>query len=267
MNQVEAVIFDWAGTMVDFGSLAPVRAVTEIFARHGVAISSDDARRDMGIYKKDHIRRILQMPHVEQQWRERTGNAPDEKAVDTLFTDFQPAQMQVLASYSSLIPGAARIAGELRSRGLKIGSTTGYTRPMLDVLVASAAEQGYGPDLALCPDDAGGGRPLPWMCLTIALQFRISSVACAVKVGDTASDIAEGRNAGMWTVGVSRTGNEIGMSEADLDALASAEQARRVSAAAECLRSAGAHYVVEDACHIQPVLDDINARLAAGQRP
>lgn len=267
MSQVEAVIFDWAGTMVDFGSLAPVRAVTESFARYGVAISDEDVRRDMGIYKKDHIRRILQMPHVEQQWRARAGKAPNEKDVETLFAEFQPAQMQVLASYSTLIPGAARIAGELRNRGVKIGSTTGYTRPMLDVLVTSAAEQGYRPDLALCPDDAGGGRPLPWMCLTIALQFRVSSVACVVKVGDTVSDIEEGRNAGMWTIGVSRTGNGIGMSEAEFDALGPEEQLLRISSAAECLRSAGTHYVVENACDIQPALDDINARLAAGQRP
>jgi phosphonoacetaldehyde hydrolase len=267
MKRLQAVIFDWAGTTVDHGSLAPVRAVTELFARHGVRLSDADARRDMGIFKKDHIRRILGMPHVGIAWRERTGSAWDERQVEMLFEEFQPLQMEILESYSQLIGGTAEIAERLRGHGLKVGSTTGYTRPMLDALLRCAAAQGYRPDAALCPDDTGGGRPHPWMCLRTALEFRLSATLTAVKVGDTESDILEGRNAGMWSVGVSVTGNEVGLSAADWEALAEGERARLAAKACEKLRAAGAHYVVESVALLEPVLEEIDARLAAGERP
>jgi phosphonoacetaldehyde hydrolase len=267
MKRLEAVILDWAGTTVDHGSLAPVRAVTELFARHGVALTDADARRDMGIYKKDHIRRILAMPHIGAAWREHRGSHWDERQVESLFQEFQPLQMEILEAYSQVIAGTAETAERLRGRDLKLGSTTGYTRPMLDALLRCAAAQGYRPDAALCPDDTGGGRPHPWMCLRIALDFRLSAAAAAVKVGDTESDIAEGLNAGMWSVGVSATGNEIGMHAADWEALPEGERGRITALAHEKLRAAGAHYVVERVTLLEPVLEEIDARLAAGERP
>jgi phosphonoacetaldehyde hydrolase len=267
MKRLEAAIFDWAGTTVDHGSLAPVRAVTELFARHGVRLSDADARRDMGIFKKDHIRRILAMAHVGAAWRERNGGAPDERQVEMLFQEFQPLQMEILEGYSQVIAGTAEIAERLRARGLKLGSTTGYTRPMLDALLRCAAAQGYRPDAALCPDDTGGGRPHPWMCLRIALDFRLGAAAAAVKVGDTESDILEGLNAGMWSVGVSATGNGVGMNAAEWEALPEEERGRLASRAEEEMRAAGAHYVVERVALLEPVLEEIDARLAAGERP
>jgi phosphonoacetaldehyde hydrolase len=264
---IETVIFDWAGTTVDQGSLAPVRAITKLFAHHGIRLGDEDARRDMGIYKKDHIRRILGMPHVSNQWSDAHGSLPEEKDVERLFTEFIPLQSEVLARHSHIIGGVAETAERLRSRGLKIGATTGYTRPMLDILLACAAEEGYHPDLSLCPDDVGAGRPFPWMCLRIALEFRIGATSAAVKVGDTVSDIQEGLNAGMWTVGVTATGNEIGLSASDLEALPSHERKLLLEKAEDTLKRAGAHYVISSVAAVEPVLDQIESRLAAGARP
>jgi phosphonoacetaldehyde hydrolase len=236
VKHLQAVIFDWAGTTVDHGSLAPVRAMVETFARHGIHLSDAEVRRDMGLFKKDHIRRIL---------HELARQAPAEADVEALFAEFVPLQMQMLEQHSELIAGTAELVEHLRGRGIRIGSTTGYTRPMLDLLLRRAAEQGYRPEAALCPDDTGGGRPHPWMCLRIALEFRLEATAAAVKVGDTASDMEEGLNAGMWTVGVSATGND----------------------RAETLEAAGAHYVIESVSGLEPVLAQIEGRLAAGERP
>jgi phosphonoacetaldehyde hydrolase len=236
VKRLQAVIFDWAGTTVDEGSLAPVKAMVKLFTRHGIRLSDGDVRRDMGLFKKDHIRRIL---------HEQTRQSPAEADVEALFAEFVPIQMQILDEHSTLIAGTAVLVEHLRSRGIRIGSTTGYTRPMLDLLLRRAAEQGYQPEAALCPDDTGGGRPHPWMCLRIALEFRLEATAAAVKVGDTASDVAEGLNAGMWTVGVSATGND----------------------RAETLQAAGAHYVIETVGALEPVLAEIEGRLAAGERP
>jgi phosphonoacetaldehyde hydrolase len=267
MTRLEAVIFDWAGTTVDHGSLAPVRAITGLFARHGVALRDEDARRDMGIFKKDHIRRILGMPHVGASWRQQNGSAWDERTVETLFEEFQPLQMEVLEAYSQVIGGTVEITQRLRGHGLKVGSTTGYTRPMLHALLRCAAAQGYRPDAALCPDDAGGGRPHPWMCLRIALEFRVGAAAAVVKVGDTESDILEGLNAGMWSVGVSTTGNEVGMSAVEWEAIPNEERTRLATKACRKLEAAGAHYVIERVGLLEPVLEEIDARLTAGERP
>ena len=267
MKRLEAIVFDWAGTTVDFGSLAPVRAVTEMFRREGIRISDADVRRDMGLYKKDHIRGILRMSHVEGAWRERHGRSPDQRDVERMFEQFIPLQMEVLEQYAQLILSVGRVTETLKEKGLKIGSTTGYTRPMLEVLQRAAKEQGYHPDLALCPDDVGGGRPLPWMCLQIAREFRLKAMAAAVKVGDTISDIEEGLHAGMWTVGVMATGNEIGLSPIEYAALDLYERNRLLEQARDRLRAAGAHYVVDSVALIEPIIEALDERAASGERP
>lgn len=267
MKCLEAVIFDWAGTTVDFGSLAPVKAISRLFATRRIELSDADTRRDMGLFKKDHIRRILALPNVESAWRKQQGSPPGEKDVEALFADFLPLQMEILEEHSQLISGTADVAKALRSRGLKLGSTTGYTRPMLEVLIARAARQGYCPDLSFCPDDVGGGRPLPWMCLRIALDFHLTSTAAALKVGDTVSDIEEGLNAGMWTLGVAATGNEVGLGADEFLALPADDRTRRVDRARSKLKAGGAHYVVDSVAQMEPIIDAINQRLAAGERP
>ncbi len=256
MRRVTAVVFDWAGTTVDHGSLAPVRTLQKLFAARGVHVTEEEARRDMGVPKKDHIRALL---------RAKTGAAPGEAEVADYFAAFIPMQMDCLARYSDVIPGIAETAGRLRAQGIRIGSTTGYTRPMLDLLLAGAAAQDYAPDCALCPEDAGAGRPWPWMCYLNAIRLGTYPMHTMVKVGDTVSDIAEGLNAGMWTVGVARTGNMIGLTAAEFAALPAAEQAALLETARGKLREAGAHCVIDSAADLD--LEPFESRLARGERP
>jgi len=258
MGRVAAVIFDWAGTTVDHGSLAPVRTLQKLFAGRGVAVTEEEARRDMGIHKKDHIRALLGA---------KTGTPPTEAEVDNFFAAFIPMQMDCLAAYSAVIPGVAATVDGLRARGIKIGSTTGYTRPMLDLLLASAAAEGYTPDCALCPDDVGAGRPWPWMCYLNAIRLRAYPMHAMIKIGDTISDIEEGRNAGTWTIGIARTGNMIGLAAEELAALPAAEQSARLNAARRKLREAGAHYVADAVADCSPLVGQIEERLAEGERP
>lgn len=258
MGRVTAVIFDWAGTTVDHGSLAPVRTLQKLFARHGMAITEEEARRDMGVHKKDHIRALL---------RATRGAAPGEAEVDALFAAFIPMQMDCLAAYSGVIPGVAATVDALRARGVKIGSTTGYTRPMLELLLETAAAQGYQPDCALCPDDTVAGRPWPWMCYLSAIRLRAYPMHTMVKIGDTLSDIEEGLNAGMWTVGIARTGNMIGLTAEKFAGLPAGEQTMRLEAARRKLSEAGAHYVADAVGDCMPSIDAIEARLAKGERP
>lgn len=256
MGLVTAVIFDWAGTTVDHGSLAPVRTLQKLFAGRGIEVTEEEARRDMGLHKKDHIRALLAAKSCGQR---------SEAEVEDLFAEFIPMQMESLARYSAVIPGVAETAARLRASGIKIGSTTGYTRPMLDVLLAISATKGYMPDCALCPEDAGAGRPWPWMCYLNAIRLATYPMHTMVKIGDTVSDIQEGLNAGMWTVGVARTGNMIGLTAAAFAALPATEQAARLDAARRRLRAAGAHYVIDSVSELD--LDPIEYGLARGARP
>ena len=262
-----AAIFDWAGTTVDHGSLAPVRVMQKLFAQHDVPLSAEEARAFMGLPKRDHIAMTLTLPRVLQAWAGRYGAPPDDFTVAQLFTEFVPMQLDILPGYSTLISGVADAVKRMRARGLKIGSTTGYTRPMLDLLLVQTALQGYRPDSAVAPDDVGGGRPHPWMIYENAIRMKVEPLWAMVKIGDTASDIDEGRSAGLWTVGVVRTGNLIGLPEDEWNALPEPRQNELIITARETMTATGAHYVIDSVADIDPVLNQIDQRLSRGERP
>jgi phosphonoacetaldehyde hydrolase len=264
---VRAVIFDWAGTTVDHGSLAPVRVLQQVFASRGVHVSEAQARRDMGVLKKDHIRKILLGPGVSADWRKATGHDPAEADVESLFADFIPIQLECIVRFSAVIDGVVETAARLRQRGIKIGSTTGYTRAMLDLVQRNAAEQGYEPDCAITPDEVGAGRPYPWMTFANAIRLQVEPLEAIVKIGDTPVDIEEGLRAGVWTIGVARTGNMIGMSAQDFAALPAPEQAARLEHARTALSTAGAHEVIDAVADCEPALSAIEARIRNGERP
>jgi phosphonoacetaldehyde hydrolase len=239
----------------------------QVFRQRDIAVSDAEVRRDMGLLKKDHIRSLLRTPRVAEAWRQHSGRQATESDVEELYRDFQPIQLARLDQDSDLIPGVADAIERMRRRGLKIGSTTGYTRPMLEILLKKAATQGYEPDCSLVPDDVGGGRPLPWMCYEIAVRLKVFPLESFVKVGDTVADTEEGLNAGMWTVGVVRTGNMVGLTQAEFDALSPAEREMRLQTGRERLMDAGTHYVIDNVSDFDPVFDEIDARLQRGERP
>lgn len=266
-GRLQAVVFDWAGTTVDYGSLAPIRVLQKIFADRGIDITEEEARRDMGVLKKDHIRSLLSFPRIAGEWEKRYRQCPGERDVEALFADFIPQQTACLAECSNVIAGVADAVQRLRDRGLKIGSTTGYTRPLLEVLLPHAAGQGYAPDCTVCPDDVGAGRPAPWMIYENAVRLKVYPLEAVVKVGDTISDIEEGLNAGTWAVGVTQTGNMIGVTDEQWRILPQGERTARLQDARHKFLDAGAHYVLETLAGIGNVLDQIETRLRGGEHP
>ena len=264
---LRAAILDWAGTTVDFGSQAPVAVLLSIFESRSVPVTAAEARKPMGLHKRDHIRAICEMPEVRERWIARHGSAPSETDVEALFAAFTPRLLQSIASHSGVIPGVPEAVAAMRARGMRIGTTTGYTRIMLDEVIPRAAQQGYSPDVSVCPEEAGGGRPLPWMCYRNAMCLQIYPLQACVKIGDTPVDIHEGLNAGMWTIGVAATGNETGLPERELAALSESDRRALVTSAGERLLTAGAHYVVDSIADVEPVLDQIGLRLRDGEVP
>jgi phosphonoacetaldehyde hydrolase len=267
MERVKAVIFDWAGTVVDYGSLAPMGAFVETFGEFGVAISIDEARAPMGMAKRPHIAAIMALPRVAKAWVDRHGRAPADEDIDAIYAAFVPKNIAVAARYATLIPGAAEIVAELRSNGVKIGSSTGYTREIMAEILPVAASQGFKPDSLVCTGDTSDGRPTPFMLYKTLLDLKVWPAWSVIKVDDTEVGIAEGINGGAWTVGVSVSGNCFGLSREDTAALASDDFAERRKAAVNKLERAGAHYVVDSVADLMPIVQKIEERLARGERP
>jgi phosphonoacetaldehyde hydrolase len=264
---VQAVLLDWAGTTMDFGCIAPAVAFAQVFERQGVSITMAEARAPMGAYKRDHIQKITELDAVRRRWQDFHGRQPDERDVDVMFADFVPLQLECLSTYSDLIPGALEAVAALRARGIRIGSTTGYTAEMTAINLRDAARQGYRPDSTVSASEMPAGRPYPYMCLQNAINLQVDCVQACVKVDDTIPGIEEGLNAGMWTVGLAISGNEVGLSLADWEALAEDEQKVRRERAYRRMLQSGAHYVVDTIADLMPCIDDIEARLRRGERP
>lgn len=265
--KIRLVIFDWAGTTVDHGSQAPLRPFVRALAGRGVEITLEEARRPMGLHKKDHLRALLQLPDVSRRWRERLGREATENDIDDLYRHFMQLQLEVIDDFTRLVPGLLDIVDILRSRGIAIGASTGYFRAAAERVYRAAAAQGYKPDYCLCTDDVPAGRPAPWMIFRIMESLGHFPPAVVVKVGDTVPDIGEGLAAGAWSVGVLRSSSYVGCIEEEWDALPRNEQLGRLTSCREKLLAAGAHAVVETLAELPAVLSDLEARLERGEKP
>jgi phosphonoacetaldehyde hydrolase len=265
--RIRAAVLDWAGTTVDHGSRAPVEALVAAFADHGVSLSERDARGPMGIAKREHIRLLLEEAAVADAWRAATGDRPASEDVEVLFGAFTQILPGAIVACGDVVPGVPDAIADLRGRGIAIGSTTGYNRSAAEAAAAIAADQGYAPDVLIAVDDVPAGRPEPWMLLRAMEALRVYPPAAVVKVGDTAVDMAEGRNAGAWAVGVTETGNELGLSLAQLELLPEEERSASAHEAGERLLGAGAHLVIRSVAELPIAIDGIERWLAEGRRP
>jgi phosphonoacetaldehyde hydrolase len=264
---VKAVILDLAGTVVDYGSCAPAFAFVELFARHNVQATAKQARAPMGLQKKDHIREMASIAEISEQLEKSLGRPWTEKDIEALYQEFSPLQVDILPRYSKLIPGALKAVEFLKSQGVKIAATTGYNREMMDTVLKEASKQGFHPDSAVCASDVAGGRPAPWMIFRSMEILGVYPPEAVVKIGDTIPDIEDGLNAGAWSVGVTKTGNMLGLTEEEVSRLPLEDLAGRLREAERLMGQAGAHYTMDGIENAVGVIDEINGRLAAGEKP
>lgn len=255
MSRFKAVVFDWAGTMIDFGSFAPMGSFVETFARFGVPVTIDDARKPMGLPKRDHIAAMLADPVIAAAWEAAHGEPPGEAAIDRVYEVFVPMNEEVVASHATLVPGAAAMIEELRRRGMKIGSTTGYTRSIMRRVLPVAAAQGYAPDNLVCADDLAHGRPTPMGMYKCFLDLEVWPAAAVIKVDDTEPGIAEGVAAGCLTVGVLLSGNEAGLTESQLAGLSESEKDAVRERVGAKLRAVGADHLIDTVADLPGLLD------------
>jgi phosphonoacetaldehyde hydrolase len=261
-RRVRALMLDWAGTTIDFGSRAPAEVFAEVFRRKGVDVTTAEARGPMGMAKRDHISAVIRLPRISQLWEQQCGHVPTEQDIDTLYAEFLPLQKSVLVQHSEMIPGVVEVIDRLKKSGIRMASSTGYTRELMQVVTAEAAKQGYAPEVVLCAEDARAGRPAPWMIFRAAEAVDVYPLQEMVVIDDTIVGIQAGLNAGAWTVGVIETGNSMGLSRAELEALSPDERISRRTAIEKTFLAAGADFVIDSVANIEPILNEINRRLA-----
>lgn len=254
ISEVKAVVFDWAGTMVDFGSFAPMESFVAAFEAFGVEVTLEEARGPMGLPKRDHIDIMINQPRIAALWRQQHGIAPTDADIDAILSRFEPINAEVAARHAQLIPGADEMLAELARRGIKVGSTTGYTRLIMQSVLPVAAEQGYSPLNCVCSDDLLVGRPGPLGMYQSMVDLGVFPPSAVVKVDDTAPGIAEGVAAGCPTVGVALSGNHVGLTVEDLAALSEDELEHHRASATAMLEAAGADFVIDTVADLPKLL-------------
>lgn len=268
-GKVQAVILDWSGTTADAYVVAPAVVFVEVFKRQKVEISMVEARGPMGLRKDLHIKALTEVDEIKERWKKIHGKYPEQSDVDRMFADFVPLQLDCLRKYTTLLPGVAEVTQRLQKQGIKIGSTTGFVRSMVDILEVDSAKQGYKPDASVAGDEVtNGARPSPHMVYKNLDMLNITPIQSVVKVDDTTSGVGEAVNAGCWGIGVTRYSNYMDVdTPEDGKKLSEDEIKKRVAKTKDILEKAGAHYILESIADIEPVIEDINKRIARGERP
>jgi len=254
-QRFDLVILDWAGTMVDFGCRAPVNALLEVFARRRITLTEAEVRRDMGKAKIDHVRALLEDARIAAAWRDATGAAPTARDCDAVMAELDPLMREQATLAATLIEGARATVDALRAAGLRVASSTGYTREMMQPVLAAAAAQGYVPDHLVCSGETPQGRPSPLMIYKACAELGVWPLSRVIKVDDAEAGVAEGRAAGCFTVGVAASGNGVGLSAAALAALPAEDRADRIARATKALYAAGADRVVDSVAQLLPALE------------
>lgn len=264
---VKLLISDLAGTAVDFGSCGPAGAFIELFNRHGLTATAAEAREPMGMHKRDHIRHMMHSPAIHQQFLDQHGRPPEASDIEALFQEFIPLQLDVLPRYTTPIEGVLSTCQQLNNDGLSIHFTTGYNREMMDIILKDMAAAGFRPSYTTCAAEVPAGRPAPWMIYRCMEAAGVYPAAATVKIGDTVTDIQAGRAAGCWTVGLTTSGNLVGLSPEEFAACSDEIRTQCLDTARQKLHAAGAHFVIDQFSEITSVIGEINQRLEQDINP
>lgn len=256
-RKIEAVIFDWAGTVVDYGCFAPVQAFLKAFEKKGITVELEEVRRPMGLLKRDHIKTMLGYARINQLWLERYGHEPDDADIDELYIYFEELLMESLQKFTNPIPGVVELVEKLRQKGMKIGSTTGYTKSMMEVVAYHAKRKGYAPDFMIASDELKAGRPYPYMIFRNLTELDVFPPSAVIKVGDTVSDMQEGKNAGVWSVAVMKGSSELGLTEAEVASLPETVLQARLEQVYQKFKEAGADFIIESIDQLPQVIEDL----------
>ena len=124
-RQIEAIVFDWAGTTIDYGCFAPVEAFRKAFEEEGIHPTTEEIRKPMGLSKRLHVQTMFEMPRITAAWQEVHRRPWTDEDVDMVYERSEKLFLSLLSDYAAPIPHVLDAVAQLREQGIKIGSTTG----------------------------------------------------------------------------------------------------------------------------------------------
>jgi phosphonoacetaldehyde hydrolase len=184
-----------------------------------------------------------------------------------MYQEFISIQLECLPQYVNIIPGALETLAKLRARDIKVGVTTGYNTEMTDIVMNGMKEQGFVPDSVICSGNVPVGRPAPWMIFRSMQELGVFPIESVVKIGDTLPDIESGLNAGVWTIGVAKTGNMMGLSEDEILSLPENDLKDHLEKNYNIMYRAGAHYVIDGVDDSIRAIYEVTRCLSEGCKP
>lgn len=256
---IEAVIFDWAGTTVDYGCFAPVQAFISAFETFGITPTVEEVRKPMGMLKRDHVKTMMHMERIRAEWQRVHNRDFTEEDIDQIYECSEKSIFKILHNYAEPKPYVVEVINTLRAQGIKIGSTTGYTDEMMAIVVPKAKENGYEPDCWFSPNAVNNmGRPYPYMIYENMKQLKVTSVHNVIKVGDTVSDIKEGLAAGILSVGIIEGSSCMGLSEEEYTSLSEVEKRAQCEKVRKIYEAAGADYIINNMSELPALIERLS---------
>lgn len=260
--KIKAVIFDWAGTLIDHGCQAPMEAFELAFQEIlDLKLSREKIAPFMGMAKREHIKCILQ-----EIWDDLIVNQQQtseiESLTDKIYDSFQEHLRHTVLNHLDITPHTFEIIKKLRENGIAIGSTTGYNSETIMQIFDKLGKETIDklPSTFVASDNvpASGRRPAPSMIYqnlaSLGLNCKTNQV---IKVGDTLLDIDEGANAGCWTVGVINTSSDMGLTKEELDLADQSKILKKQIEIAEAFRERGADFVINNLSELLNVISEI----------
>ena len=258
---VEAIVFDLAGTLIDFGSLAPSQVLIELFDRFGIKITRKQAIGPMGIEKRAHIKALLTTRKINSQWRKKFKSKPTDKDIDKLFKLFNPELKKIIKKHSKFISGSKKTLDFIKNKKIKIGINTGYSEEILKMILPELKKQKFIPDVSYSSSNTKIGRPSAEIIYKIFSDLNITKGSNCIKIDDTIPGLQEGLNAGMWVVGVIFSGNEFGKNEYEFNKLTYKEKLKFKKKISHKFKKIGVHYVIDTIKDLPKIIERVENKI------
>ncbi len=199
-TRISLVVFDIAGTTLkDKDSVQ--KALQSALYKVDINISLSETMDVMGYPKPEAIRILL-----ERKLEDKSRITPG------FIEHIHQYLVEDMVGHYRSAPGVAEKEGVsqtfriLQKHGIKIALDTGFSRPIANAIIRRLDWQDKI-DVSITSDEVAHGRPHPDMIYKAMQLTGVEDPEAVAKVGDTASDLQQGKKAGCkYVIGVT-TGN------------------------------------------------------------
>ncbi len=254
-KKIEAVIFDLSGTLVDFGSLATIEAMKKIFKNKGVIIDNNTIKKDMGIKKIKHLKKILNYPIVKAKWKNIFGIKISTTQINELNKNFDNELKAEVKKKLNIIPNVKNLFKILKKNNIKIGATTGYPKKITKIIIDYLHKNKVYIDYYVSDDEVKNSRPSPDMCIKNIKKLKVSAKN-SMKVDDSVAGIVEGNRAGMISVALTLTGINLGKNLKTFRILSNKNKNKIILSSKKIFKKVNAKYIINDHFEFEKLLKE-----------